>query len=456
MHLRWGRLIPLCLGIAVGVGNGSCGADNLDAPQAPPLKQQCQSLSQMAPALTSLLLDPSSNQSAQLRYVIQNYLLASPGPNQEPPIVSLLRIGFGTINAFANDPPEPGGNPCNDASPPEPQFANRICELRRMLNTFVHQGEGLDALHLIDPVIYDVFGYIEGQAPLATTPHYEVADFLSRSCASPGLCKMTSTLDLLAAVLAYLRPPQGAIALNAIVTLWNDPNLTGPNGFLTNLNVQGNIGEDGFVALFQFLLSAILEMKPDSTYFDNFQNVLNQFVYPNINDTQYPGLRTELDNVVAIVKDMLDPTREEPILQPLQDFAYCVSQIDQNYFNKNGDLIRMVYRLAFDAQVLGMKDLLNAFQGLLALDQRGTVIETLHSLVVAVRGDDQGVTALGQVCAVSLCATSSPVCQGNAQRVVPVAADLFDQGAVAEILCVADTFLYGCSGGSQPACTKAQ
>jgi hypothetical protein len=462
MRRRWGRFIQLSLLAATGIADGSCGADNMDAPAGPPAPQQCQSLSQMAPAFTSIILNQDSLDSQQLKYLVQNYLLQPAGPGGEAPIVELLQIGFDTINTFANDPPELGGNPCNDANPPPPVSANRICDLRRMMYQFVHQGTGLTALTLLDPTIYDVFGYIRGDPALAadppnpTTPHYEIADFISRSCSTPGLCKMTSAFDLLAGVLDYLRPPRGQSTLSDIVTLWNDPNLTGPNGFLTNLDVQGNLGEDGFVALGQFLVSAILEMKDDSTYFDNIQNVLNQFIYPNINDTQYPGLHAELDAVVADVQEMLDPTRAVPVLQPLQDAAYCYSEVDQDYFNKQSDMIRMIYRLSFVANVLGLKDLLSAFQGLMSLDPQGIVIETLYSLVVAFRGDDLGMSALADLCSTALTNTPDSSGQANAQRIVPVAADLFQQGAAAELLCVADTFLYGCTGGAQPACPSTQ
>jgi hypothetical protein len=330
-----GRLYSSCLILA------ACGADNIVAPDAPPARVACQSLSQMAPAFMNIL--DNEQRSPQLKYVVQNYLLEPERSGGEPPVVSLLRIVFGTINRFVNDSPEPGGNPCNDANPPAPASANRVCELRRMLDIFVHQGKGLEALRLIDPVIYNVFGYMNGQPGLATAKHYEIADFLSRSCGSPGLCKPQSTFDLLANILAYLRPPRGKAALDAINTLWANPYLTGPNGFLTKLDVQGQLGEDGFVLLGKFLMREILQMPRDATYFDNIKSVLDKFVYKAINDTSQPGLRAQLDAAVAIVKDMLDPTRDAPILQPLHDVVYCFSEIDRNYFNDRGDLLRMLY-----------------------------------------------------------------------------------------------------------------
>jgi hypothetical protein len=82
------------------------------------------------------------------------------------------------------------------------------------------------------------------------------------------------------------------------------------------------------------------------------------------------------------------------------------------------------------------------------------VIETLRTLIVAIRNDDVGLSAAVKVCSIALTATPDSSGLSNAQRVVPVATDLFQKGAVAEILCVADTLLYGCAGGRQPACVS--
>ena len=42
--------------------------------------------------------------------------------------------------------------------------------------------------------------------------------------------------------------------------------------------------------------------------------------------------------------------------------------------------------------------------------------------------------------------------QSNAEQALPSVANLFEQGVVGEAICAIDTLVYGCAGGSQPAC----
>lgn len=410
-------------------------------------------MSELAPAFVRIVTDETA--APRLKTVVEQYLLKPEREGAPPPIVSLVRIGFGVISDFALDacergsPCGPGGNPCNDASPPAPIVANRMCLLRRLLATFVHEGRGLEALQLVDPVVYSVLAYLDGRPPVAGAKHPEVAGLFARACSSPGLCKPDATLDLFSALLAYFRPPRGKDALNAINALWNNPALSGPDGFITHLNVENQLGEEGYVLLLKFLLSAVLQMKADATWFDNLDGVLTQYVYPAIDDSKQPGLRAQIDQVRAVLRDALDPRRPEPVLKPLQKVVYCINQID-----KNGDLLRMLYRLAFEAKAVGMRDLLKAAEGMFAIDEKGVVVETVRALVEAIRRDDQGVAAALEVCAVALDTAPDATGASNAGHVVEVMADLFQGGAVGEMLCVADTLLYGCAGGgTQPACT---
>jgi hypothetical protein len=78
-------------------------------------------------------------------------------------------------------------------------------------------------------------------------------------------------------------------------------------------------------------------------------------------------------------------------------------------------------------------------------DPRGSVPELLALWVDALGTDRESVDAIAFVCRTVF---------SGAQDALPAVADIFEQGIIRESLCAADTLVYGCSGGDQPACAS--
>jgi hypothetical protein len=122
---------------------------------------------------------------------------------------------------------------------------------------------------------------------------------------------------------------------------------------------------------------------------------------------------------------------------------------------RNYDIVRMLYRLAIrDMRAeFGVTRLSQVFKQIQDVDQRGSLIFLANTLAKAVRGDEAAIAAAASTCK-TLLSTSVPSGQSrsNAELALPVVADMLRNGLVQEAICAIDTLLFGCSGGTQPAC----
>jgi hypothetical protein len=111
----------------------------------------------------------------------------------------------------------------------------------------------------------------------------------------------------------------------------------------------------------------------------------------------------------------------------------------------------MVYRLAIEEQCpeFGLTRLTSAVKGLQDVDQRGSIIYLLNVIARAVRTDELAIDSAANVCRTVFSNSGNP---SNARLALPVAADLVKSGVINEGICAADTLLFGCAGGQQPAC----
>jgi hypothetical protein len=417
----------------------ACGGDNAEAvaplyANAQALK--CKSFGQLVPNFLSFI---DSGRTANLACVVKAHLLAGRTPNDPPPINDVLRAVFALLNGFAHQPPElhavPGTlcAPDDDESlwPPVDQ-ANQLCEMRRTLYVLVHKGEGIDAVALIDPQVSGVIDYITGNDPYDHIAHYEVSGAVSRLCSQNVQCQLSNGLDLLVALSSYLEDSAGKKTLMDLKTLLNSPTF---QGFL-NSSAPNSLTEDGAVALAKVAIPAIQSASPD-----DLQNLLNQ---PPLNAYQM-----ELQPVVDDVKIvMMTPALYDPLKKTLT----CLTWADTNY-----DLIRMLYRLGLRDMNsnFGITKLAMLIDNLQGLDPRGALIHLLGTLAAALRADSNAIDSAATVCQ-QLFSTTIPDGQSksNAELALPVVGDLFKIGAVDELVCALDTLIYGCSGGSQPACAN--
>lgn len=429
--------------IAVGaiiVGAGlvlvSCGAENSDVPHAivkNPDALQCKSFAQLVPNFLSII---DQGRTQNLACVVKTHLLQGRDEDDPPPINDVLRAVFALLNGFASKPSELGAPLGELCAPDEPSSkwpplrqANELCELRRTLFTLVHEGKGLEAINLLDPQVTGAVNYIIGKGKDAT-PHYEVSGVVSRMCSQNAQCQLSNGLDLIIALSAYLQDSAGKKTIDDLRTLLKSPaiqeflNSSGPN----------SLTEDGAVALAKVLLPALQSANPA-----DLQNLLEQ---PPLN-----RYKTELQPLVDDVKLIL---MKPELVNPLKKTMTCLQWGDPNF-----DLVRMLYRLGMRDQLpeFGITRLSQLLEDIQLLDSRGAIIHLVGVFAIAIRADEQAVDSAASVCA-TLFSTrrDDGQAKSNAELALPVVADLFGAGVAAEILCALDTLVWGCAGGSQPAC----
>jgi hypothetical protein len=309
-----------------------------------------------------------------------------------------------------------------------------LCETRRALDSLIHSGKSLGALKQLDPLLSGFLDYVTGQLPSSATPHYEVAGVLSGMCQQSATCQANDTLDLVISLTTFLQTPAGAKLLADGNALVNNPAL---QPYLTNSGQQFG-GEDGVVALAKILIQTIGGMEDPSAL-----DSLPLSALP-------AGLQPDLQALVADLKLLLDPSQN--VLGPTKKVLNCYST-----FDGNSDLIRMIYRLAFDAQLpaFQFQSILGAVQALQATDQRGTLLFLARTLAQGLRNDATAGTSLGQVCSTLFSNQLPPgATRSNAAQALPSIDALVAPGIGEQLVCAMDTLIYGCAGGSQPACVS--
>lgn len=415
-----------------GAALGSCGADTQVAPEPiAPAMQQCRSFDQLMPRFNAAI---STGKTQNLKTVVETQLLKTTRDDVPPPINDVLRVIFATLNALASKPPEPGGSKdsyCAPANAPPPlNLANEVCEMRRTIDVLVHQGKGLDAVKVIEPQLQAVIDYLTGTGSSSDRmPHYEVAAAMSNLCSNTQQCQLSTGLDLVIAFTEFSNTPAGRKLVQDINTLGTKPTLT---AFLA----PQNLTEDGFVAIGTTVLMAVQGADPQG-----LQNAFDQL-------TILPAdLRADLQPIVADLKVIL---QTPALIDPIKKSINCLRVSD-----RNSDIMRMLYRLAIRDMrpEFGVTRLSQIFKQLQDVDQRGSLIYLANTLAKAVRSDEIALSSAATTCKALL--STSPAqgqSQSNAQLALPVVADLLRNGLVEESICAADTLLFGCSGGAQPAC----
>ncbi|MBL8923993.1 MAG: hypothetical protein JNJ54_34370 [Myxococcaceae bacterium] len=409
----------------------ACGADKEVAPApAVPQMQQCRRFEELMPRFVGAI---STGKTQNLKTVVENQLLKTPREDVPPPLNDVLRIIFVTLNALASKPPEPGGtkdNYCAPANMPPPlNLANEVCELRRALDTLVHQGKGLEALAVIEPQLQGILDYMTGTGTSSDKqPHYEVAAAFSNLCANTAQCQLTNGLDLIIAFTDFSNTPAGR-------KLVQDLNTLGTKGSLTAFLAPQNLSEDGFVAISRALIPAVQAADPQA-----LQSAFDQLPLS-------PELKADLGPIVEDLKVIL---QQPAIVEPMRKALNCITVAD-----RNSDIVRMLYRLAIRDMrpEFGVTRLSQIFKQLQDVDQRGSLIFLANTLAKAVRSDETAITSAASTCKTLLSTAVPPgQSQSNAQLALPVVAELTRNGLVQEGICAIDTLLFGCSGGPQPAC----
>lgn len=431
-HLRFALALTIFFTVIVFA---SCGAENLVAPPAEQNQdiQQCRGFDQLMPNFVKAL---DTGRTENLKTLVETQLQQSDREGVPPPINEVLRAVFRTLSRFAMKPPEPGapaGEFCAPtASPPPLSQANELCEIRRSLDTLVHQGKGLDAIGLIEPRLQVILNYITGTGAdckgRPRTAHYEVSSVVSTFCAQDFNCQLTSGLDSVIAITDYVNTPEGKLLVEHINVLLERPSLSGV------LNTSA-LQEEDMVTIVKLLIPAIANANGPQ-----LRNAFDQLPLP-------AELKADLQ---PIVDDLVVLVGRTEITTPLRQALNCYTNKDRNY-----DLVRMLYRISIEeaCEPFSLVALTDAVKQLQAVDQRGSLIFIAGTLARAVREDELAIDSAANVCRTILTTQrSAGQTRSNAELALPVAGELVQNGVVNEAICAMDTLLFGCAGDSQPAC----
>ncbi|MGC4114407.1 MAG: hypothetical protein QM765_07305 [Myxococcales bacterium] len=449
----------------------SCGAQDKEGPPPKAQPQKCQSLDAIAPALMETL---KGSQSVQLRTVFEREHLFDDGLDGSPsPMKTLTRVALRTLTSMAHDDAEPGvaeGQLCNNANPPPSRESNRMCEARRILDFFVHQGKGNDLIRYWDPLLAKVLGYVVGAA--LEPPHYEFIGVLSASC-TKAYCRTEDLLDVGIGMMAFMEPtvaepdrPKNLLSL--MHAILQDPGI----GDLID-SAEANMGEEALVAFGNILLDNVMAFPTDPDqfavkYHRDLEVKVNDLLTTTLKitreDPKSASLRKLLDQLVGaheladldkphgagrpLLMSLLDPNRPDPVLPALQRELNCLRKNDPN-----SSMMRLVFALGFKGEALGLEQILGALEDLADLDGRASIVTFLKRSFEMIRSDEEGIVAARSLCAKAL--DTTPAEGGgasNAELVIPVVEELFSGGASQELVCVTDSLLYGCASGPQPAC----
>lgn len=432
-HLRFAIALTVLLVLA---GFVACGAENRVAPAAEGQDlARCQSINELMPSFQSAL---RTGGTENLRELIEDTLSVSPREGVPPPISDVLRAIFQKLTQYAKKPPEPGatgGELCASvANAPPLAQANELCEMRRSLQTLVHEGNAIDAVKLVQPALSTVLAYITGEgADCRGRPrvaHYEVATLLAGLCAQDGNCQASDTLELVVAFTAYANTAEGRKLFVDLDTLLNKPSVAALlDGATTTLT------EDAYVGLFRVVLPVVI-----SADGPQLRQTIEQLP---LSDEVKADLQPVVDDLVLLLG-------HEELTGPMKKALNCYLVKDTNF-----DAIRLGYRLAIEegCEPLGLRPLIASLLQLQAVDERGSFVWVVGRLAQAERDDEFAVDSTAAVCR-TLFSTrrDANASRSNAELALPDIERLVRAGVIDEAICTVDTLLFGCAGADRPAC----
>lgn len=414
----------------------ACGATETD--QAPKAEQRsdiraCRGFDQLMPNFVKAI---DQGQTQNLKKVVEEQLLKPLREGDAPPVNDVLAAVFNTLTAYASLPPEvgaTGGDYCAPSStPPTLANANPLCELRRALELLVHQGKGIEAINLIQPQLTILLNYITGNGNdckgKPRTAHYEIAAIFSNLCTQDANCQLSNGLDLAIGISVYVQQPDGKKLVDDLY------NLAAKSSVLDLLDPT-KLTEDDAVAIVKGLVPA-------------FQSADSAGLEAAFSSLPLPDqVKTDLRPVIDDLKKLLDTPS---VIVPVRRALNCITGKDKNY-----DVVRMLYRVAIGEQCadFGLTKLTKALQDIQTVDQRRSVAFVVQQLATSVRRDENAIDSAAAVCK-TLFSTAKGLNQprSNAELVLPEATNLVEGGVINEAICAADTLLFGCTGGAQPAC----
>lgn len=456
---RWSRgAAMLVLGVGLGGAVASCGAEGTPAPDLDPADQPrpsaCKPIREVMPHFFELI-ERRNSPIKGLRDAVSR--LADGEDTGVNPLGGMLGSAVRGIANFANDPPESGEAECL-STPPEAPLCNveawapdacesRLCALRRALDFGIRNQEASAALKALQPVLGTVIGYLSNHGPGADgQEHYAVVEVLHRTSAAEyeGVCAPRNLTVVIDGLLTYFRPDAscgdrcaGTKLLSSLKAVLNDPALA------TFLNTYESAEQDGsgrgaFQKLGRVLLLNLATTPEDEHYFDSIQTLLDQVGgFLGRDPAKYGVLKATLDDLAALLKDLLNPQRPGALLKELKVVVGCLNAVDPD-----AEVVGALYDLlsrrgGVDKGGLDLKDLVGSIDELVQQDRKGLLFGMLHAILASLAEEEQ---ALEYVRA----SINDLLTLDNARDALPAMQEMLSAGVLDELIALLDNLLYGC------------
>lgn len=457
---RHGARRRLSFGFALSLWLAGCGAVGTPSnPEPPEPELQCRSLEESLPNFLRLLRDPASPLSG-LKFVVTQLNSGDPTDVAENPIASMLKYSVLGLSQFTKDQPENGNNQCFTLAEYEKRAAsvlplcgvearlgeaceNRMCVVRRALTLGLQKDGAKSSLDVLEPVLGKVLGYMSNTGPGADgKEHYEVIEVLHRTAVNESLCEPKNLVDVVDGIVVYFRNSAscgkscpGLLAAEALEKLVRDPELQALLNTFESAESDGS-GREAFQALGRVLGPALASMPEDDSYFQPIQRVINLLYSFMDGKPRYDRVRGLIEEVVVVLKGLLDPNRPGAILKPFKAVMNCVNRLDEEQALV-GAAYDLLSRSGDDGQGLDVDELVTTLADMVRLDANGVFFTALHSVLATLSQDEPALEAVRQFLV-------QVQTVENARLALPAVQKMVQQGVVEEILSLLNELLYGC------------
>lgn len=445
----------------VAIWSFGCGAVGTPAnPEPPEPEMQCRSLEESLPNFLRLLRDPASPLSG-LRHVVTQLNAGDPTDVAENPIASMLKYSVQGLNQFTKDPPENEKKRCytltqyeknTDAmlplcgveALPGEACENRMCVVRRALTLGLQKDGAKSSLDALEPVLGKVLGYMSNTGPGADgKEHYEAIEVLHRTAVNESLCEPRNLVEVIDGIVVYFRNSPscgkscpGLLAVEAFEKLVRDPQLQALLNTYESAEADGK-GREAFQSLGRILGPALASMPEDESYFQPIQRVINLlYTFMDGDEAKYGRLRGLVEEVVAVLKGLLDPKRPGAILKPFKAVMHCVNRLDEEQ-TLVGAAYDLLSRSGDDGNGLDVDELIATVADVVRLDEHGVFATAIHAVLATLAQDEPALEAVRQFLV-------QVQTVENARLALPAIQKMVQQGVLEEFFSLLNELLYGC------------
>lgn len=433
-----------------------CGAEHVDAPALPPDPQQtpapCRTLEAQMPRFFEMMRDPA-RPLASLRDAVQRLSRGEPG--EYTPMSTLLSSGVNGLRDFTDDPWERSNKGCESRPPGLPmcfvdvprsvECESRACALRRTLD-FGLRDEGMNqAIDDMKPLLAKLLGYMSNTGQGADgKEHYEIVEVLHRSSQYEALCSPANLLDVLDGIVLYLRGDPscgdgcpGRRMIDVLKRLLNDPTLEEFLSSFQSSQADGQ-GRAAFQTIARVLMQNLSQID-EASYYQQLEEIVSLYLRPFFDSDssgKWNDLSDTIDELLVLLKDLLDPQRPGSFVKPLKGVIRCLSVIDKDQ-QIVGALYDLLSKPTESGQGVDLGELVDVIDRAIRLDRDGTIATALHAIFASSRKSEIAMSAwrgfFGEILTVE-----------NARDMVPVLREMLERDVLDELFVVVNSLLYGC------------